>query len=411
MVVLRNTYLKYLFIFIPTIVYFIVVHKYAVNIPSQDDYDAILNFLLRHQQAHGIDKFLLLFAQHGEHRILSSRIVYVTYNSIFGGVNFRNLIFIGNIQLLLTFMMLVVFIKRCLPKYWMIASFVAGLSLFDLNNWENADFAMAAMQNYGVVFLFMLSLLLYSSKNKKYLVPAMVIQLVCTYSSGNGMVASAFIVLYNLLHQEKLRMYASSILFIFCTPLYFVHYAALQSGHAPTHIVTIVTYFFRFISNHIYYGDKISSLIAGILLLVGLAFVLPRNKMSIIQNKSLPLICLTGFIITTIGLTAVFRSGLGDYIASRYLIYPHLLIGLLFVFLLIRLQHHKAVIPAAGLFTVIILIAYNMNFRGGVRDFEQLNHTLKITDYYYPDKQVAKAISEQSCQMHIYCPIPSRQSQ
>src|ERR1017187_10328490 len=109
---------KYIFLFLPATVYFYIVNKYAVNIPSQDDYAAILDFLCHYKRAHGIDKFFMLFVQHGEHRILSSRIVYVLYDSIFGNINFRNIIFIGNAQLLFAYSILIIFIKKCLAKYW-----------------------------------------------------------------------------------------------------------------------------------------------------------------------------------------------------------------------------------------------------------------------------------------------------
>jgi hypothetical protein len=185
----NKTYLDvfgWVIIFIPAFIYLYNVWTYAVNIPSNDDYYAILDFLCRYKNTQGADKFFLLFSLHNEHRILSSRIVYVLYYCIFGHINFRHIIFIDNFQLLLAFCVLLVFIKRCLRRYWFIASFVSGLCFFDLSNWENADFAMAGLQNYGIILWFMLSLLFYSMPGRKYLIAGLLFQIVCIYSSGNG---------------------------------------------------------------------------------------------------------------------------------------------------------------------------------------------------------------------------------
>ena len=117
----------------------------------------------------------------------------------------------------------------------------------------------------------------------------------------------------------------------------------------------------------------------------------------------MPLVCLLGFVIVSMILASVFRAGFGDYIPSRYLVYPHLLIAILFVFLLIRFKDKKIITPLAVLFTVIVLIAYNMNCRSGLKGFAKLKETLKSTDYYYPRKDAAKQAAEQSCRLKIYC--------
>src|SRR4051812_42559084 len=97
---------------IPAIVYFAIVCQYAVNIPSQDDYGATLDFLCQYKLAHGTDKIWLLFSQHNEHRILSSRIVYVLYNQLSGTINFRHIIILANLQLLLVFVVTVALIRQ-----------------------------------------------------------------------------------------------------------------------------------------------------------------------------------------------------------------------------------------------------------------------------------------------------------
>jgi hypothetical protein len=50
-----------------------------------------------------------------------------------------------------------------------------------------------------------------------------------------------------------------------------------------------------------------------------------------------------------------------------------------------------------------MLITYNMNFRGGVKEMAQLQHRLLTTDYNYPVPEQARQRAEQACAQHIYC--------
>jgi hypothetical protein len=165
----------------------------------------------------------------------------------------------------------------------------------------------------------------------------------------------------------------------------------------------MITWFFRFVGQHIYIDDYALSVLAGIAIFCSLIIFLLLGKWNTLNRQNTPFVCLAGFLLASMAMVAVFRSGNGDYIPSRYLIYPHLMMALLFVCMLAKLQAGKVAIPAATVFSLIMLIAYNMNFRGGVKGMEKLSATLKSTDYYYPQKEVAKHVAEQACLFKIYC--------
>jgi hypothetical protein len=432
--------LQYMLILVPALVSIGMIDRYAVNIPSLDDYDAVLGFLCEWKAAAGLDKFYLLFMQHGEHRILSSRLVYVLYDAIAGQVNFRHLIFIGNLQMVVVLLLLTSFIKKCLPGYWVLASFVAGVCLFDLNNWENSDFAMAAMQNYGIMMLFMGSLYCY---NRGSIIAAVVLQIICTFSSGNGLVGSAVLVGFNYCNVVKegawgVRIRAavcnrntmvSALVFAVFTPLYFLHYVRAGVKPPENNAATMVAYFFRFISNHVYLDTKVMAMGAGMLVLAGVAAVVPVRKARQQALQVVPLVWLLVFVLLSMLLPAVLRSNLsgfradrypcgedlssrickmlgtnlGDYIPSRYLLYPHMLWALWLVLLLVRLQQSRWRMGVAIGFWGVMLITYNMNFRGGVKEMAQLQHRLLTTDYNYPVPEQARQRAEQACAQHIYC--------
>ena len=130
---------------------------------------------------------------------------------------------------------------------------------------------------------------------------------------------------------------------------------------------------------------------------------MPFDKRFRLPLHSLPFVCLAGFLLASMAVAAVFRSGMGDYIPSRYLVYPHLLIALVCILAMIKLKDKKVAMPVAILFTLLMLVTYNMNFRGGLKDFARLKDTLKNTDYYYPHKEAAKDVANRACQAKIYC--------
>ena len=101
-----------LFILVPVIIFITYVYAYAINIPRQDDYDAILSFITLFKKANFSSKISLLFLPHNDHRILSTRIICACYYSIFGCINFRHLIFINALSLLSIFALLINLIKE-----------------------------------------------------------------------------------------------------------------------------------------------------------------------------------------------------------------------------------------------------------------------------------------------------------
>src|ERR1700733_10336490 len=84
---------------LPAIIYFKVVDAHAVSSPILDDYDMVLNYLVRFKEATFWNRMFMLFEQANEHRMFHSRLIYILYYWITGSVDFRSLIFLGNAQL------------------------------------------------------------------------------------------------------------------------------------------------------------------------------------------------------------------------------------------------------------------------------------------------------------------------
>ena len=92
--------LSLLTVFIPILGYFLFLDKYAVNIPYLDDY-TFFDFLpkLFSEISFG-EKVELFFEQHNEHRIFLNRVFAFLIYWLNGNLNYRVMIFIGNIFLL-----------------------------------------------------------------------------------------------------------------------------------------------------------------------------------------------------------------------------------------------------------------------------------------------------------------------
>src|SRR5258708_39967878 len=116
----KITALKNVWIFLPVIPYFVILLRNAPNIPIMDDYEVILSFLSNWKQAGFGERMALLFSQSNEHRMLTSRLIYVLYYSLFGNINFRTLIFMADLQLVVIALISVYFIRRCLGRHWKI---------------------------------------------------------------------------------------------------------------------------------------------------------------------------------------------------------------------------------------------------------------------------------------------------
>jgi|GEM_PF-873809 len=393
-------------IFLPLLPYFKMVNQYDLNLPILDDYDSILKFLNNFKVASFGEKLALLFEQHNEHRIFAQRLIVVIYYFIAGNINFVNLIFIANLQLVVIFIVCVIFIKRAIPKYWNVIAFMVGVCIFDMNNYDNADFAMCGLVNYGVMMLFFLSLLCYSFKSNKYIWLAVLLQAICIFSSGNGIIAAFALVLYTIFTKDKVKIISCTTSFLVFAPLYFIHYQKVtdQTALYTTDLSKIVPFFLHLVGGH--FGYELG-VIAGVALLVILLVVFPFEKKWKINEYALPFLCIAAFILASDSIMSVTRSGVKmlDSYSSRYLINPDMLAAITFVLIAIKFEGHKLKWPVTIGLSIVLAYMYSLNYTYGEAGFARYQYRTQSQEYYYlPDKiPYAKAIADRSCQLGIYC--------
>ncbi len=398
-------------ILIPVFVYFNLINTYAQNIPMKDDYDAVLGFLNHFRDASFSEKIQLLFSQHNEHRIFASRLVYAIYYIITGTANFKSFAIIANLQLAAAFLVFAYIIKQLGIKYWNVVALIAGFCIMDHSSYENGIMAMAGMQNFGVVALFMLTLYFYSKDSKQALVLGGVFQFLTIYSSGNGMIAAFFIMLYCLLCGTKLQKITSAAILLVFAPLYFVGYAqpARPAGHTFD-LGVVINYFLSMAGSHFAFGETTNTEnanVVGAFFLILTFALLPYSKTMFRDKKLMLLLTVLAFMLASMATTALFRANLGTelYYSSRYLIYSHFFIAIALVVVTLRFKEKQTIFwPALGIFAIIVLSAYKNNYAYGEANYEKESNRMLYMPYYYPGPhENAQKIADESCKNGIYC--------
>ncbi|MCK8490345.1 hypothetical protein M0L20_00700 [Spirosoma sp. RP8] len=186
---------------VPLILFALVWSYYAVNVPKWDDH-ALRAFLYNFDQETTLSgKIYQLFRQHNEHRIVYDRFVALLDYQLFGKLNFRHLMAIGNLSLV---GLLLVFATVCRREGRSVTLVIPiALFLFNLSHWENMFWGMAALQNFSVVLWVILTFFLLIYANRLGL--AIASATLATLTSGNGLLVWPIgLVLLALLPNEGL---------------------------------------------------------------------------------------------------------------------------------------------------------------------------------------------------------------
>jgi len=168
----------------PIIYYFYLLNVFAVNVPHQDDYSTILRFM-NNYFAPSADKLSLLFTQTStEHRLAFNRLVSLATYYLFDEVNFKFIIFIGNLSLIVIFSYL---FKISNLKSKNSLFIVCAYLLFQTEHWESMTWAMAAISNYYVLLFSLLSIYYLHQKSVSGFYLSILFGIIATYTNGNGL--------------------------------------------------------------------------------------------------------------------------------------------------------------------------------------------------------------------------------
>lgn len=166
------------------LLYFVLLQKYAVNIPLFDDH-ALKAFLVNYLDTDTFSqKITEIFKQHNEHRIALTRVVTLFSYWSKGVIDYRFLMLVGNtflVGILVIFWK--IFRKTQIQSYFFLP---IPFLLFQLQHSENTFWGMAAVQNFGIVFWLLVVFYFLNSTKSWGIFWAILAQFVATFTSGNG---------------------------------------------------------------------------------------------------------------------------------------------------------------------------------------------------------------------------------
>lgn len=355
------------------ILYGLAVYRYAVNTPFSDDFDAILGFINTYQEAGPRSFFSLIFAQHNEHRIAFSKIVYAMYFTIFGNINFSHLIWIGNLGWLATIYLLWRYSKQCDIKLYQFAPVI--IILLSFSHYNLMTWAMASIALYYQILFALLTL--YAMVNRRPLL-AMLFFVLGIFTSGGGIALAPLLLLFYASQRQWRSFILALITIASSLCIYFFIFSYISPpGHAHPlnnllHPQLLLKFFIVFLGNFVKESVLVSGLFGAVIAGLFLKYAKP-----IYQNTPY-LWWVALFIFIVDGMLSITRSGFGVEYAtsSRYTPNSLLIISILYISCLAQCTSEKSRLLATGAGLLFALILFKTWYPLGVDNMRERSQTI-----------------------------------
>lgn len=312
------------------LLHFSAIVKYAVNVPYWDEWEAF--------QPTGLlanPSFSQFFAQHNEHRILTTKILtYLLYE--FDGWNIATHQIINFVIYGLTVFFLVYVVRKSTPQLpaWILLCFT--VFLFTTVNWENHFWGFQTQFHFSLLFLF-LSVWFLFKENQTWsnLIAGVFFTFLLVYSLSGGLVESialvGIFVLYKALRinksgNKKLELFQLVVvagLICIIISSYFIGYVK-PINHPPytfPYEKKFWVYFLNLLSGG--FGYKVANILPGSLIFLFTLIPVIGNvykKRGELENQTWILITLTLCIYASLVSIVIGRAqfGTGHSKAPRY---------------------------------------------------------------------------------------------
>lgn len=398
---IRSQRLLWLFTAGALLFYFRYVFRFAQDVPFWDDYDAILLALSTLHDSGDWARYL--FQPHNEHVVLWVRLAAWLQLLLFGEVNFRHLIVLGNLFIAGIFMLWCLVIaqsfkaaansQQAAPTQMAGIALIGALLLFSIAYWESNLWAMAALSNFPVLFFALAALLVFHhGDNDRTLFGAALLCVLAALSQANGLFVFAVIGL----RLVQMRKWARALLWGILSVAAFACYISLRHMNPPAaakysaSVWEVLLFFLRFLGSFIPHLHAALWLGVLILALLVLAVVCRRREQTPVLHSILL------FLFITAAVTAYSR--VSDWaegaLASRYSINSALL-----MMAVVCLYAHWIVASRIRLLVLVLLAA-----AANVTDYEYMR-TRFVQRYVESEKLLEPSLS---CARHFSYPDQGR---
>ena len=330
-----------IFIALPAVIFSCILFQRLINLPLQDDYDAVLRFVNQTAQAQGAGAKLtnLLADQHNEYKLFVGHGLEWAQFALLGHMDFAQLCVAGDSAIfLLALILWLMFLPGEKDLAKRLAYFVpVAWLLFQLEYWETLDWAMASLQNLWVIVFALGAICCVLRPARKAYIGAIILYVLAIADSGNGFLLFPVGLIILGARRQLVRAAGWLAVTAVCIAAYSYHYN-LMSSQARAHRSVVSTllelrpdYALTFIGNAgAIAGAGGAPIFVRICEALGAALLLLFGWLAwrgyIRRNPAIS--CSVLFVLLTAGGVAGLRSDLGlmQGLSSRYTIYGALLL-------------------------------------------------------------------------------------
>jgi hypothetical protein len=387
------------FTLLPLVIYIAAVLIFSINMPFGDDYDAVLGFLNKFVTGNSLsEKIWFLFSQHNEHRIVFNRIIELMQYCIMGKANFYVLSIIGNLGWVLSFFVIYKLYKKKCNNYKYLLPI--SIMFFSFLTHTLMSWSMASIQQYFQVLFLLLSyyFLIYKFSIKNIFLYQLFL-ILGVWTGGGGLIFYIPAVIY-LFFKKRYRETMFTIgLFSINVYFYFIffRYNFISSDSISyffEHLFVISIYILNFIGN--------IKIFTRYEYMVGLIFLLCSIYIAFRKRCEFQILILLAVIFTAFA-AAIDRVDFGVWqaLSSRYTMYPIILFSS--GYLSILPAKDKRLTNRIFIFALAFsLIIFSLCVPNGVKNLIKYDSNLKLYCIYYPDREHAVNIYEESQRLGIY---------
>jgi hypothetical protein len=362
--------------------YFYIIYTFSVNIPMDDDFPVLQNFLVQFIRADTLQgKISLLLEDGNGHRLLFMRLIVLLVYAACGKLNYSICLFIVNLLLFGTSVLLYKMMQnKNRNGLW---AFLIVLLLFNGQNMGNSIVAQFGLGNLGSVFITLLSIYLLLLNRRVAFICGVLLSLLTIYSNGNGMLIIPPVIACFCIQKRIKELICFSIIAVPAALLYFIGLDSSRlGGDIWNHLPVLIANFFIFIGCNLWIPSAgFIALFAGI---VCSAIYLWGIYNRVYKENLFCYACLTFLFITAVAVAVGNPPILGGEATTpwRYRIFGSLFL-ILTAFLLVNnakefhVKKMMYLFPVLAVFFSVLSTAYC--YRKGERRLEQK----KVSAYHW----------------------------
>ncbi len=311
----------------PLALYLFVLQRLWVDAPVWDDYGTVLDSVMRMMDAPSAKDWLaVVVAQHNEHRIATVRLISRGVAALFGRIDFRVLVLVGNLWFVGVFLLIWAEFRDAVPAPLFAA---AAFLMFQWSYYEAGIWTSGGLPNMGSVF-FCFACLFFATRGRWPAAAASILfAILAIGSSANGLFPLPIAATACAVQGKRERAWLFGAASLGLWALYFWGYRSPAAHPSPMLALSsplATAQLFLIVIGGIIPG-RWAPILAGLSILAFLAWLFRKGFGKAHPTATLWIV----FVLVSAAAAAAGRVGFGVFHASRYAIYSTCLLVLAFL--------------------------------------------------------------------------------